>query len=413
MYPGRAARLAGVVFLVVSAGLAIARCKSTGGSAPGAPDCTTDCGPEGGDSAVPVESSDHANETTDVDGENDATSSADGGLPCGSAVWAKVPTPAECPIDQADTSHWCAALPAWSDCGPGCQRRKIQIAPGVVGAIPVQISAAYVGNRMLARLSSIWTPTGAAVYWLEDVDNAELVAALAVEQGPAQCAITYTRTHTPTIWSAVFDKKYFVGHGPDSSGKIVWQTQTLPSRGALETFFDVWGSGGFWGATFFNGELDVVSSLDATDWSTAEPAAGYATFSAAARGDLLIYPRWNGTQYELKGYTKGAGPVVLYSGSDNPVSVALSDTTMAWAGATGPYLSSGLYMSTTLSWSPIAKQSPDVHVTSVPTPPFNAGMTDLDVAGDFIATTGCTTRQDFTGTQCRVAVLQLSHPLIS
>ncbi len=339
---------------------------------------------------------------------------ASGDAPCDSAIWSPVPGANACNKRSADVSQWCVPARKWKSCGNGCL-----VAPAGLLAeskfnrvLRGAVSAGYVQGEL-------WLRTVEVNEKLDDssdftavtrIRDDAVVGAVLTSSSDPQCSFVGTGGHSPLLIPAVVGGRLLAGH-VSATGPITWQAHTLPLPTTQTTLFDAFADQGLWGVTFHDGSVVVADSRDASAWVSVVPPGGGVSYSSAARGKLVAFPAWHldALQETLDGWGPDRQqPLTLSTGTDNVISVAISDDTLAWIGVKGADWLSGKYDSARSYWAPTStiEQGPAAIVDG-PALPLSPVGRDMDVAGDWMAANGCFPNAKSAG-DCRVMLIQRS-----
>jgi hypothetical protein len=148
-----------------------------------------------------------------------------------------------------------------------------------------------------------------------------------------------------------------------------------------------------WGLSYDDGTLVVMFPPGSGAFTTIDQGVIYPAHSAVARKSLVISnPAMPGdADSVLRAWepTRPSRTIVAQPDTDVP-SVALSDTSMVWAGTHGPERTSGGYTAAELYWATWPGGQDSVQISGATSLPVISGLLSLQTWGDYAAVTGDT-----------------------
>lgn len=340
------------------------------------------------------------------------------GWVCDPSIWSPVPNGGDqYGFYQADLAKWCLPARTWSSCGAGCLIGQAPLVYGTLGTSYRGTAAAgYLHGDLYVRLEDGWKNPPEGLVHVTRVSDGTVVAAI-LHRDPIHASGYGSADVEPLLlphWVQSKTDSDLIGHAPlaGSAAGIQWQTAWLPGGQQIEWFDDFLDSG-FWGKAWYGGDLGVVSSLDAGNWTYIEQGGLYKP-RVQARHGLVIYSKLDPSVdgFVINGWTPQGGTMALVSQPGATIEYpALSDEHLVWTAGGGPdyHHGDGPMSFLDMYWSPVPKKPSDVVVTKGPSLlPVNTQVMDLQTAGDYAAGLGLTVDDDSGVGRTQLLVVQLS-----
>lgn len=281
----------------------------------------------------------------------------------------------------------------WKPCGPGCEETdaSMPIAKPTVVEWPGS-SAVEKDGDIAVRLRVFGDEDGfGPVHWVFRLSDSKTVFAARNQMSCASLAWTNDGAlGYPMVDDAIDFARVVRAVDASPAGKLeVSPWVSMP--GPLPTGFFAWEDG--WGMTFSDATVRVVTSPDATSFTTIDTAS--TVYELASKNHLLAWPGNDGTgRRQVKAWGLQNGLQVLWttaqgldgSASDYVNSVALSDKYVVWVVVDGPGYK---FTKARMLWSPFATTPAEVQVTEGPEIPATGSLQELRTGGDFAAAHGC------------------------
>jgi hypothetical protein len=329
------------------------------------------------------------------------TGAGAGGSATGSAgdsgsVWTKAPTDDSCGLEIADPTRLTLLPFAWSVCGPGCLVTSALMLPTDVAVQDGPATASVEGGDVLLHLDS--QAPGYTVVATRRLSDGGLLGAVRQTANFSSCVTLAWAASAPRVFA-------FAGGGSTSgSGAAAWvgflnadgSFTWSPTLANVPVQTSIFENDLGWGMGFDDGTLATMFPPGSGALTTIDQGAIYPAHSAVARKSLVISnPALSGDQDAvLRAWepTRSSRTIVAQSNTDVP-SVALSDTSMVWAGTHGPQRTSGGYTAAELYWAAWPAGQDSVPIMGGTALPAIAGLLSLQTWGDYAALTGTNSAQ--------------------
>jgi hypothetical protein len=218
-----------------------------------------------------------------------------------------------------------------------------------------------------------------AVATMEGVDGASIWVDVGVRSNPLRsCRVPRCRSCSG-VWVGFLN----------ADGSFTWS----PKLASLPVQTSIFENDLGWGMGFDDGTLETMFPPGSGALTTIDQGAIYPAHSAVARKSLVISnPAMPGDQDSvLRAWepTRPSRTIVAQPNTDVP-SLALSDTSMVWAGTHGPQRTSGAYTAAELYWASWPAGQDSVPIMGGTALPAIGGLLSLQTWGDYAALTGST-----------------------
>jgi len=372
---------------------------------------SVDAGPSDG-----AKKSDSGNTLIDG-GDNDSGALASATVLRDPKIWSLVPAHQSCNLYEGKVVPDPFPQRAWGSCGAGAWASGCQVA---VAGLPIetfsavnmqQSSGALVGADVVIHLSMNFSELDVEqVFRLSD---GATVAAARLDNGSGPCFFGSFPNDTPLLMTPMYELPDAGGNTIDLFGvatpsvgaPIAWDQNWVPDRGYPDNPFLIDAGHGY---AYTSGEIAMVPSPSATDFTSIVPSPS-ATPQLASRNDLLVWGLETTTGGGIRAYSASDGLQTLFTNTKTaqrtfPYFVAMSDTRIVWATVTLDDQEAST--SLTLSWSPVAKTSAGVSVTSGAPLSKYAPAGPLMTGGDYATVASCENTSDTPN--CVLNVIKLS-----
>jgi hypothetical protein len=322
----------------------------------------------------------------------------------------------QCVADDRGCSTYVANLTpdpfpklAWKSCGPGCDETDAVLPIGKENTVLWGGSGATEGLGDIVVRLRVYAGGIGPTHWVFRLEDGMTV--YAVRNGGKCASVGWTNDGALAV-PTLDDPHDFVrtvrALDMSPAAKLEWSSW-VKMPGPLPTGFFSWEDG--WGMTFTDGSLRVVTSTDATTFTTID--TGAPVYEVASRNRLVVWPGHDATGQRLvKAWGLQSGLQTLWStaqaldgsASDYVNSVAVSDKFLVWIVVDGPGYK---FTKAQMLWSPFATVPGDVTVSEGPAIPATYSLHELRTGGDFAASEGCFMTGPESG-ECAIFVIQLS-----
>lgn len=315
-------------------------------------------------------------------------------------AWSAVPGTEPCVLEAADPARVDLVPFSWASCGSGCSTTptKVLATDDTVFGGSVSARVTGTGNDVHVRFATMWTSHYYMIAVRRLSDGGLLGAVRA--SGP---------TNTGTICgpmgfapSAPHVIPFFKGTAAGSDGVttsgtlvaalltptgIVWSPPApnipIPQTSVLENDLG-------WGFGLYDGTLRVMIPPESGPFTIIDRGS-YPAYSAVGWGSLVISnPALSGSNDEvIRAWEPNRPSRTIVVQADTAVrAVALSSTTMAWAGVHGPGRRDGTYTAAELYWTPFPAGKDSVPIMGGTALPAEHGLLELQTWGDYAVATG-------------------------
>lgn len=403
------ASLVGGIFIL---GLAALACQGTASSER---DTAQDGGADVG-SATRMDGRSPSTDAADARTEAAPTSLADASFLTDPSIWTHVDAAGGVPLfTAARLSPDPFPRRLWTSCGPGCQVASSEIP--VAGGREVESTvsgATYLdGDIVLSAVSGVVGVPGSdpTIFVAQTIRLSDGATVAAHElRGPKAGVFAVLGDDSPFVVSVFASAKGMLfGKTDPASWMTQWRSDWVSSQ-AQDTELTKFSIGQTVGVSRYSGSIELFP-LAPNAVSTVIDGSPAAAYVSSARGDLLVWSKWNGTDRdEVRAYTQARGLKPLFSRFGLRIrGVNVTDDRIVWTGTTGTDSADGSVAKGQFFWSPRATRAEDIQLTEGPTFSMADGVLELVSGGDYAATVGCrkegTTDESW---RCELYVIRMS-----